>query len=444
MRLLTARRLPVVAFVATALFYLPFVSGGFYTDDFPHVVHVRTSAGLGSLLSHTDAFGFYRPLTQLALYVDWRIYGDWAPGFRLTNVLLHACVMGLVAMTALGLTRHARTAALATLVFGLTPKAHPIAVLWASARADILMSLFGLLAVLAWLRWRESGRWTPLAASAAAYALSLLSKETAVALPLLVVFLGPARITRRDIGAAVALAAVGASVIYGRAYTDAVMPWSPDPHYHWRLWPPLWIHNADNYLRRGCIAPLVLLVLVALPAWCRSRAVPSARGLVEGALQAVGCFVILMIPTLGIAARSELYLYLPVLSLCVFAAHVTATALGDQAISMRVTLASATIVLLLVQATFSQEIHRNLLFSGRFVSALRAQTPPGTDHVVVIPADAGTARRMSDSLGYADDVMRVALRREDVSGVFTARETAAPGIRWICREDRGVVTLTPP
>jgi hypothetical protein len=275
---LTARRLPLVAFVATALFYLPFASGGFYTDDFPHVEHVRNAAGLGSLLLRPDTFGFYRPLTQLALYMDWRIYGDWAPGFRLTNILLHAGVMALVALTTQRLTRHVRTASLTTLAFGLALKAHPIAVLWASARAEILMSLFALLAVIGWLRWRESGRWTPLAVSAAAYALSLLSKETVAALPLLVIFLGPARTTRRDIGAAAALAAVGAIVVYGRTFTGALMPWSPDPHYQWLLRPTLWIHDADNYLRRGGIAPAVLLVLVALPAWCRfARHCPRAR-----------------------------------------------------------------------------------------------------------------------------------------------------------------------
>ena len=133
------------------------------------------------------------------------------------------------------------------------------------------------------------------------------------------------------------------------------------------------------------------------------------------------------------------------LGLCVFAAHVTAAALGDSVASMRAPLAGAAIVLLAAQAAFSQGIHRNLLFSGRFVSALRAQTPPGTDLVVVTPADAATARRMRDSLdGYADDVVRVALRREDVHGVFTASDTPGPHVRWICREDRGVVTLTPP
>jgi hypothetical protein len=170
----------------------------------------------------------------------------------------------------------------------------------------------------------------------------------------------------------------------------------------------------------------------------------SARALVEGAVQAMGWFVILMIPTLGIAARSELYLYLPVLGLCVFAAHVTAAALGDRAGSMRLPLAGVAIVLLAAQAAFSQGIHRNLLFSERFVAALRAQTPPATHHVEVIPADAATARRMSGSLGYANDVMRVALRRDDVYGVFTAKDGHEPGVRWICREDRGVVTLTPP
>jgi hypothetical protein len=98
-----------------------------------------------------------------------------------------------------------------------------------------------------------------------------------------------------------------------------------------------------------------------------------------------------------------------------------------------------------MQAAFSQGIHRNLLFSGRFVAALRAQTPPGAEHVAVIAADAATARRMSDSLGgYADDVVRVALRRENVRGVFTTRDATEHDVRWICREDHGGVTLTPP
>jgi hypothetical protein len=375
--------------------------------------------------------------------VDWRIYGDWAPGFRLTNILLHACVMALVAVTAQRLTRDPRTAALATLAFGLTPKAHPIAVLWASARGDILMSLFVLLAVLAWLRWRELGRWPALAACVAAYALSLLSKEAAAALPLLVVFLGPARITRRDVVAAVALAAIGAGVLYGRTFTGALMPWSPDPHYQWQAQAHRWIRNTDNYLRRGGITPAVLLLVVALPAWWRFRSPLSATTIVRTAVQAIGWFLVLMVPTLGIAARSELYLYLPVLGLCVFAAHVTATAIGDRGDAMRVPLASAAIVLLAVQATFSQGIHRNLEFSRRFVSALRAQTPPGTSHIVVTPADARTARRMSDSLGgYPGDVMRIALRRDDVYGAFTATDWPGPVVRWICREDDGIVTLS--
>jgi len=155
--------------------------------------------------------------------------------------------------------------------------------------------------------------------------------------------------------------------------------------------------------------------------------------------------VILMLPTLGIAARSELYLYLPVLSLCVFAGNLTATAIADHSAAMRGPLAVAAIVLLAVQAKFSHGIHSNLEFSRGFVSALRTQTTPGTNHIVVMPADARTARRMSDSLGgYGNDVMRVALRRDDVYGAFTAGDWPVPVVRWIGREDRGVVTLTSP
>ena len=79
-------------------------------------------------------------------------------------------------------------ALLATIAFALAPKAPPIAVLWISARAELLMALFARLALLAWMRWERSAgaRWLALAGRF--YILAFASKESAALLPLALIF----------------------------------------------------------------------------------------------------------------------------------------------------------------------------------------------------------------------------------------------------------------
>jgi len=118
--------------------------------------------------------GIYRPLTIFSFSIDWSLWHRWAPGFRLTNLLLHALngwLVFLLASTMIG----APGAWAATAVYLVHP-VHTEAVVGIVGRSELLAAAFFF---AAWLMFRR-GR--PIWA-AAFFFLSLLSKESAIMLP---------------------------------------------------------------------------------------------------------------------------------------------------------------------------------------------------------------------------------------------------------------------
>ena len=159
--------LHVAIVVGVVLLYAPFVGGGWLTDDFIHNARAQ-SATAATWYSSPDPFGFYRPLPQLSFYISAWLWPDHAVAARLVNVLLHAGVIAAGWLVA-SLLLAPRAALLAALTFALTPKAHGIAVLWMSARPELLAALFSLLAIAAWLLWARGGSRTYLVAAVAGY-----------------------------------------------------------------------------------------------------------------------------------------------------------------------------------------------------------------------------------------------------------------------------------
>ena len=136
----------------TLVGFLPMVSGGWMSDDFVHL-HYLQSQHFSHVFGSPDGFGYYRPVSQATMLANLRIGGDSAASFRLTNLLLHIAVIGAAFRVALLIIGRNLDALLAAMAFALTPKAAQIAVLWTSARPELLMSLFSLLAVASWIRW---------------------------------------------------------------------------------------------------------------------------------------------------------------------------------------------------------------------------------------------------------------------------------------------------
>lgn len=161
-------------------------------------------------------FGHYIPLTRLTWALN-RALGGMDPwGYHLANLLVHAANAVMLYMVARRLLAAAGAAgdqterrrpdivagaAVAALVFGMHPlRVEPVS--WITGRADLLCTLFALLATWAYLRSverRGSARATWLLGSTTAFVLALLSKGGALPLPVafLLLDLYPLRRTRR-------------------------------------------------------------------------------------------------------------------------------------------------------------------------------------------------------------------------------------------------------
>lgn len=128
-----------------------------------------------------------RPLRQWTIAADRWIWGADPFGYHLSNLLVH--LAGVVGICALGrrLTSRPRAGLWAGLLYGT----HPIlceSVANIANRKELWLVLLAVLSILAFLR---GGRWRWL--SAAAFVLALLAKESAVAIPVLLLLCDAAR-----------------------------------------------------------------------------------------------------------------------------------------------------------------------------------------------------------------------------------------------------------
>ncbi|RJP71117.1 MAG: tetratricopeptide repeat protein [Candidatus Abyssobacteria bacterium SURF_17] len=125
--------------------------------------------------------GNYQPIRTLSYALDYALWGARPFGFHLTNILLHALtVVGVWLLVRRLLPEPVPF--LAALIFAVHP-IHVESVTWMSARKDVLALAFFLFAILSYEKSERNGTW-PYVASILLTALALLSKLTAVSLPL--------------------------------------------------------------------------------------------------------------------------------------------------------------------------------------------------------------------------------------------------------------------
>jgi len=446
-----------------ACLYLPFINGGLLTDDFAHVVRLSTLDSSARLLDAPDAFGFYRPVTQLSLAVAPGAHGARPALARAINVTLHAGVIALALVVAYLVLQSTPAAGLAALTFALTPKAPAIAVLWISARAELLMALFSLAAIAAWMVWTRRGREWWLAAAMAAYGLALMSKETATLLPLLLLLTPrPQRPASTRVAAVAGFIALGLAIYAWRAQTGALTPFAGNEHYTLATSIAPWTRNAINYTGRMIAAPLGLVLLLALarlvnrhtrgPGASRSYLVPF------DALGFCAAFVVLFLaPVLPIALRSELYLYLPVFGVCLLVGW-----LGDllsqspgRLKAAPTMIAAVTVYALALggyQIARARDGQQDLIFSEKLVAALRdnAQVASTRGAVLLIPSDAATERALQSAIGgYLHVVLQHAFAGMPRAGAvqYTGGPPHQADVRLVCayrRHDETVVISPAP
>lgn len=187
------RALPALcAALAAFAVYAGSLSGDFVYDDAPLILEnplVRSGTASQILASPywrrpgRGEGGLYRPLTVATYAVNARLTGLSPKAFKTVNALLHAAVSALAALLAAALGLGAPAAAVAGLAFAVLP-VHAEAVAWSVGRAEVLAAGFAL---AAWLVILGPVGLVRLAGGSVLFFAALLSKESAAALPAVVV-----------------------------------------------------------------------------------------------------------------------------------------------------------------------------------------------------------------------------------------------------------------
>ena len=186
MRSRLAKFLVLIAF----LVYLPVFDNGFVWDDFFFItenVYVTEPSNWGKLWSSNTTAGagildeYYRPLTSLSFGVDYQIWGDWALGFHLTQVALHALAGVLVFGLLVELGMKQNLSFFAALFFLVHP-AQVQAVAYMASRGDQGYVVLALLGLLAFERSFGGGRKGLLVGACVGfYVAAILAKEFGLA-----------------------------------------------------------------------------------------------------------------------------------------------------------------------------------------------------------------------------------------------------------------------
>jgi len=162
-------------------------------DDTQYVLgnsHVQSGLTPGNILwALTSGYAAnWHPLTWISHMLDCQLYGLWAGGHHLTNVLFHTAnsilLYGLWRRMTGAVWRSAFVAAL----FAWHPM-HVESVAFVAERKDVLSAFFGFFALWAYIDYAREPSRRRLATVCVVYALGLMSKPMLVTLPLLMLLL---------------------------------------------------------------------------------------------------------------------------------------------------------------------------------------------------------------------------------------------------------------
>jgi tetratricopeptide (TPR) repeat protein len=128
---------------------------------------------------------YYRPLFTVYLMIGWFLFGTWAAGWHLINVMMHMLAVYFVFLILKRITGDIKLTSIATLLFAL----HPLrveSVAWISGVTDLFLALFLLPSFYLYMRYRDEGNRNYLAGSIFLFLFAAFSKEPAVALPIFI------------------------------------------------------------------------------------------------------------------------------------------------------------------------------------------------------------------------------------------------------------------
>ena len=176
---------PIVIVAMTAFVYRAAVPAYFFDDDFQWLVGTWAFTP-AQLIDVPHLRHFYRPIIDLYFAAATPLFGGSPALFHTANIALHAA-NGLILMAlARAVSGNALFGFLTALFFVVQP-GDIDAVAWVSALAEPVSAFFGCLALLWYVRFRQSGYPLRHVLSVAALALALLTHESSVVFVALIV-----------------------------------------------------------------------------------------------------------------------------------------------------------------------------------------------------------------------------------------------------------------
>lgn len=190
----------LIPFLIAFALFLPSLNSGFvnWDDNF----YVYENPNIRSL--DLDFFKWvfpavvganWHPITIISYALDYLILGLNPSIYHFTNILLHSINTSLVFIFACRLLRLSgyrggiiTASLLASMLFGIHPL-HVESVSWISERKDVLCGLFFLLSIIAYLDYKETGFKRDYTRALTAFVLALMSKPMTITLPVVLLLL---------------------------------------------------------------------------------------------------------------------------------------------------------------------------------------------------------------------------------------------------------------
>ncbi|MEK7616297.1 MAG: tetratricopeptide repeat protein [Patescibacteria group bacterium] len=152
---------------------------------------LRNPANIPVIFTHDVSYPnktspYYRPMLTLSFMADAMIGGTSNVVAHLTNVLLHIVAVLLLWRFFIALGIEKSKSFFYSLIFAV----HPVfsqAVAWVPGRNDTLLAVFVLSSCIFFLKSLRLRSWKPHAVHFALFALALLTKETAVVVPIIII-----------------------------------------------------------------------------------------------------------------------------------------------------------------------------------------------------------------------------------------------------------------
>ena len=223
--------------LALAIFstYLPALQAGFIWDDDDYITQnmtLRSFDGLRRIWLEPGATPQYYPLVHTTYWLEYRMWGLWAPGYHATNIVVH--ILGTLALAQCLLRLGVPGAWAIAAIFAL----HPMqveSVAWVTERKNTLSGLFMFLSLLLAIRAFRLGTEEPpqaddrpwvgwaYPASLLMYVAALFSKTVVCALaPVLVILIWwrRGRLAPREILATLPFFGLGAALVAVTVYVE--------------------------------------------------------------------------------------------------------------------------------------------------------------------------------------------------------------------------------